>query len=465
MVGFLLLDHFSFILEDFARAGGGGSGGGSGGSGGGGILAVIAMIGYFPMYGLGKALRAGYYKFAWTVLQVIGWVVAGLIALALLIAAGMSGQFVLAFYVFLPIAIGALLGMGGGLYDWFTKLKQSKQVASALRAAEKKDYNWNEKKLKKYAEGIFLKFQQDWSNFDTESMGRYLSPEYHQHITLMMHALNGAHRVNRMTDVRINKSVIVDAEDSDNNDNDMFTLGITATAKDQLIDTRTSVLLFQDKNSFTEYWHFIRRGNDWILQSIEQSTLDPLKTSREIRSFAKSTNQYYSPDWGWLLLPVDGYLFSKGRFGTSDINNHVIGYTNNILTQLYTYEPVHVKTAGVVGDQYLVMQTNVPKTYGRILVKRRSGLINWPVKGLTKVQMEWGDFNKMYDVYASDLEKVTSFELLNPAFMAHLHDLPFEVNIEVVDNVVYIFTKANMSISNYKALYDILLKAHKEMKL
>ena len=464
MVGSFFLDQFSLILDDFARAGGGGSGGGSG-SGDGGVLALIGAIGYMPMYGLARLLRLGQYnKPAWLLLQAAGWAIAGLIAAALIVVAAITGSFTAGFYFFFPIAAGAILGMGSGLYSWFSKLKQSKKVISALRAAEKSDYNWNEKKLQSYAEGIFYKFQKDWSGFNTESMGRYLSPKYQNHINLMLHALNGANRVNKMLDAKIKKSMIVAATDSDNNDQDTFLIGVSAVANDQLIDTRSGKKLYQDKNEFTEYWRFIRRGNDWLLDGVEQSTNNYSKTRTDIQAFAGQNNMYYSPDWGWLLLPADGYLFSNGKFGISDINNHIIGFVNNVLTQAYTYEPIHTKNS-VSADQYLVMQTNVPKSYGRILVKRRSKFINWPVAGLKKVQMEWGEFNAMYDVYASDMEKVTSFELLNPAFMAHLRDLPFEVNIEVVDTVVYIFTKASTDISTYKALYDILLKAHKEMKL
>jgi len=464
MVDFIFIEHFSSILEEFARAGGGGSGGGSGGGGGGGILSVIAMIGFIPMYGVGSLLRLGYYGSAWAFLRAIGWVIAGAIAVGLVIAGIAIGRIEMVFIIFLPIAFGVLFGMGAGLGAWFSKLKQSRSVINALRAAEKKDYNWNEKRLQKYGEGIFYKFQKDWSEFNSESMGRYLSPHYQNHINLMLHALSGAHRVNKMGSPKISKSMIVAAKDFDDNNKDEFILGITASAKDQLIDTRDNTLLFEDKKSFTEFWRFIRRGNDWILDGIGQSTRDFYRTRNDIRDFAAQKNMYYSEDWGWLLLPKDGYLFSKGKFGRSDINNHVIGFVNNILTQLYTYEPYHVQ-GRTTEDQYLVMQTNVPKSYGRILVKRRSSVINWKVAGLQKIQMEWGEFNTMYDVYASDSEKVTSFELLNPAFMAHLRDLPFEVNIEVVDNVVYIFTKARINTALYQSLYEVLLKAHKEMKL
>lgn len=477
MMGPLLLEQFSSILGEFARGGGGGSGGGGGGGGsaGGGssgssngasVFYFVGLVGYVPMYGLGKLLSLGQYKSShWVLLQITGWVVTAIIAAALLICIPLLGLSSLGVYVFVPIviAVGAVLGMWTGMYSVFTKLKQSRRVLTALRAAEKKDYSWTEKKLKNYAEGIFYKFQRDWSTFNAESMGRYLTPRYQSHINLMLQALAGAHRANTVLAPQILKSVITNVTDSEDNNKDTFVIGFNATANDQLIDTRGNGLLFQDNSLFTEYWRFIRRGNDWLFDGIQQATMDSSRLRSDIEQFAAEEGMYYSPDWGWLLLPKDGYLFAKGSFGVSDINNHVIGYVNNVLTQLYTYVPINNSQNAT--DRYLVIQTNVPKNYGRILVKRRSKFINWPVAGLSKIKMEWGEFNDLYDVYASDTEKATSFELLNPAFMAHLRDLPFEVSIEVVDNVVYIFTKAQSDISIYKGLYDILLKAHKEMKL
>ena len=474
MLGPLLLDQFSSILEDFARGGGGGSGGGgggggsgSGGSGGtGGVLYFIGLIAYFPMHLLGAALRKYQYgKSHWLAARIIGWVIASIIVFVSIIIVPIFHSMLLAFYISAPITIGALLGMGSGLNSWVKKVGQSNKIRTALKLAASKDTAWDEKTLVKYVDGVFYKFQQDWTNFNTESMKQYLSPRYQGHMSLMMMALKGAHRVNKVMSPQITSTVIAAAHDAQNNDEDTFEAAITARANDQLYDDRTNKLLFQDTNAFTEYWRFTRQGNNWLFDGIRQEKQSDATTNLAIAQFAQQNGMFYSADWGWLLLPADGYLFSHGKFGTSDINNHTIGIVNNVLTQLYTYAPNAAVTTDFSPGQYLIVQTNVPKSYGRILVRRRSKFINWPVSGLQKIQMEWGEFNNMYDVYATDMEKVTSFELLNPAFMATLRDLPFEVNIEVVDNVVYIFTKAAADVSTYKALYDILLKAHKEMKL
>jgi hypothetical protein len=83
--------------------------------------------------------------------------------------------------------------------------------------------------------------------------------------------------------------------------------------------------------------------------------------------------------------------------------------------------------------------------------------------------MESGDFNKRYYVFASDSEAVTSFELLHPAFMEKLAALPFEVSIEVVDNIVYLYTPLQKGSTNrieqYEIMLGILMEAYKQMRM
>jgi len=476
MIGAFFLGQIPLILEELARGGGGGSsaggGGGSsgssssGGGGAGGIFVLVGLVGYVPLHFLGAQLRKYWYgKDTWRITQAIGWSIVGLVVVAILVLVPVFGSLLLTFYGLIPVAIGAVIGMAAGLYAAFPKVAQTSKMRKALGIASSNDTVWNEKNVLKYVEGIFYKFQQDWTKFDIASMKQYLSPHYHGHITLMMQALHDAHRINKVMSPQVLSSVIATVHDADNNDEDMFEVAFTATANDQLYDDRTDTLLFRDTSTFTEYWRFVRQGNNWLFDGIRQDTQNDSKTRSEIAQFAEQNGMYYSADWGWLLLPADGYLFNHGKFGTSDINNHAIGLVNNVLVQLYTYAPdVNAQTDTGI-DKYLVVQTHVPKDYGRILVRRRSKFINWPVKGLTQIKMEWGEFNDMYDVYASDLERVTSFELLNPAFMANLRDLPLAVNIEVVNNVVYLFAQAKSDVASYKIFYDILLKAHKEMKL
>ena len=92
------------------------------------------------------------------------------------------------------------------------------------------------------------------------------------------------------------------------------------------------------------------------------------------------------------------------------------------------------------------------------------------IRGLQKVSMEWGQFNSRYEVYATSAEQATSFELLNPLYMQKLQALNFEVNMEVVDNILYLYTaiKYDATTSNlteYQTMLDLLKEAFEQMKM
>lgn len=437
----------------FARAGGGGSGGDGGSGGGGGIV----LVGYVPMHIVGALLRRtkSHYIAVFDVLQVLGWIIAVAYAVVFTYALGAIGFFV---------GVGSLLGMGAGLYGWFGKVMQSKQTKQELIAAAQKDRAWDEATLLAHAKDVFTRYQQDWSNYNTESMKAYMTPSYQYHAALMVYALQLAARVNTVQNPVIIDAIIVDIIDLPDKSKDQVVVGITAKANDMLIDTRDKKTLFIDTRPFTEFWRFNRSGDNWLLDGIQQSTASRWLYNNALERFAAQHGYYFSLDWGWLLLPRRGQLFRDGKFGTSDINNHVIGMHGQCLVQLYTYCDRRSSN-----KTYLIAQANVPKTYGDIVVRHKKRMSIFGIRGLKRVSTEWPDFNKKYDVFASDVEQVTSLELLNPTYMEKLEALPFEVNIEVVDNVVYLYaplsSESETTSDKYELMLSILNDAFNEMRL
>jgi len=439
-------------LHLLARAGGGGS---SSGGGGGGL--IIYLIGYLPMHFVGAFLRkrAANQPF-WMAAQVIGWVVCAIYGVLLMVWLGL--------FLGGMIAACAVLGMGAGLYNWFSKLKRSKRVTEALKSSASADPTWDEQSVLRRASDVFMMYQQDWSARSWERFDQYMTPRYQRHSSLMIAALLQAKRVNYVNQPVIDQSMIVELHDYFDDAQDAVTVGITAHASDVLVDELTGEKLYEDKSQFTEYWNFRRVNNEWYLDGIEQATAAKWKADASLEQLARANGYYYSLDWGWLLIPKRGRLFGRVNFGVSDINNHIIGiYNNSYLLQLYTYD-LNPKSAG----SYLIAQTNVPKSYGDIVVRRKKWSNFFAPKGLVKTSMEWGDFNKKYEVFASTGEGVTSFELLHPAFMEKLEALPFEVNIEVVDNVVYLYAPQKTdknSAEKYQVMLEILQEAYKQMKM
>ncbi len=452
-----MVQIISAALELFARAGGGGSGGGGSSGGDGDGIVFLALVGYVPTHGLGAFLRRKLPSesgAASLLAHVITWPLSIIWAIACfaMFGSGFFGSI---------IALGAIIGAPAGLFNWFSEvLKQSAEVKQRLKRAAANDPMWDEAQLVDFAKQTFMRYQYDWSRQDTESMKQYMTEGYHYHASLFIYTLQLMQRTNTMEDIVIDEAVVMQVHDDQNDANDRVTIGITARAKDTLINTAANAAIFTDNSSFTEYWTFARSGSTWLLADIGQATADMDAYNNELAAFAARNKYCYSVDMGWLFIPERGQLFGQAKFGVSDINNHAVGlYKESLLVQLYTY-------AAFNGAQpRVIAQVNVPKTYGNIIVHRKQSS-NINTRGLERIETEWIQFNQQYEVYASNAEQATSFELLNPTYMEQLAALPFAVTIEVVDNVIYLYTdERGTDVATYGIMLDLVHKAFKELRL
>lgn len=331
----------------------------------------------------------------------------------------------------------------------FIFAQKRRNSPSRFRMVAGKPLDENRSKL---VSDTFIKFQADWSALDTDSMRNYMTERYHQHNVLMVNALKQAKRQNQVDNVKV---YAVGMTDEDVALGTLRTV-INISATDIINDTRSGAQLFSQRVALAQYYKFIQSEGKLLLDGVDTDTAAENMRNRSLEEFAANEGYFYSLDWGWLLLPQKGQLFGSGSFGVSDINNHIIGQMEDVILQVYTYAPA----PGM--PSYLIAQVPVPKDYGDILVQRKGPNRIIP-RGLKEVKTEWNDFNQKYSVHASDIEQITSLELLHPVFMEKLEALPFEVNIEVVDNVVYLFT-SDTNPENYKAMLGILKDAYREMK-
>lgn len=446
----VMIDQLVFL----ARAGGGGSGG-SGGSGGadGGLFVIPALFATGAASYVRKRTRSKAVGLS------VGVAAGSVAALPYLLGGG--------FIFFLALASGVAGAIAGALVDKIGRFRGRAQRAQiAVRHAAASDPAWDQEALLSYATSVFRRFQYDWQRMDLSSIQQYTTPEYAKHVGLMLYAMQQMGRVNELSDVTISEALITGAHDAADNSKDRVNVAFVASMRDQLKDRATNTALRVDHEEFGEQWNFVRSERGWLLDGIDQGTEDPTQLMASLRQFARQHAMYYSPDWGRLLLPTRGQLFRKG-YTKGDVNNHVIGFwTGKLLVQLYTY---------VAGDdnnttRYLVGQVTLPKSYGGILVERKDGWFSgrlFAPRGYAKVQLEWPDFHRRYTVYATDENRVTSFELLNPGFMAWLYDRNLKVNIEVVDNVVYLYAKLRATSQlprEYAEMMEVLRRAHKELE-
>lgn len=373
--------------------------------------------------------------------------------------------------------------IGGIIVSWWIRKKRIARAKLLQKRALIGDSTWTDEIIQKRVGDVFYAFQKDWSEFNIRNMQAYLTPRYFSHISTMLIALKQMHRLNALENIKLKSVTLFGVEDWEVDELDKFSVEVNASMEDKLIDESNGNQLYYENSGFSEIWHFERENGQWNLDSISQidrsglvAKFDPVIDPTYL-NFAQKNNLFYNADFGWLLLPLHGILFSQSRFGVSDINHHIIGVYHDVIIQLFQYLPVvkdeltlsdnfrHFYVSGATFVEYTVAHATLPKDYGNILVKRRStfGLFGFKPKNLTKISLEWQRFNKLYSLYASDIDRVNSFELLHPVFMEKMAALPFKLNMEIIGYDLYLYTTDKKA--EYQQMLSLLKDAFEEMKM
>lgn len=320
-----------------------------------------------------------------------------------------------------------------------------------------------EKDIHSKAKEVFKAYQADWSNFNIENIKNYTSPHYFQHATLMLELLKSMDRVNKVSKLKIEGVYLQTPVSQTDSLPTEVSVTFLFNGLDEVINTKTNDKLYSyHAYNVKETWNFIYDGQKLCLDSISQPTESSDHIVERLATFASENNLYYSPDWGRYAIPSKGMLFNDFSIKVSDINNHIVGKWGDLLVQLYTY----AKTPSHPDSYYIVGQISVPKDYLGVIVKSKKTHLDIGIKKhYDKYELEWGEFNERYDVYASKQDALPAFELLNPKFMEYLYSKNPNYNLEVIDNAIYIFANIKSVTSrDYNDMLDILQMAYKELK-
>lgn len=375
--------------------------------------------------------------------------------------------------------IGAVMMLGIVLIIFFIlmrgmKSKKSQKPTEEINieinpivALSNTDHNESEKEkwIHQRAAEIFTAYQTDWSNNSLVSIKEYSTDKYLTHVSLMLKALEESGRQNIVSDLKLIKTILPFSV----NDSDALPMTVKVIFKfsglDEVIEKKTGDKLFSDRYyGILEMWNFQYDGETLKLDGISQPTESGPHLVKALAKFAEDNKLYYSPDWGRYILPTQGLIFSDSSLITADVNNHIIGEWGNCLVQIYTY----AKDPDVPEEYYLIGQLNIPKSYkGVIVLSSKSGFDTGLIPdNYRQFEMEWGEFNQKYQVYATEEDALPTFELLNPQFMAKLYDNNFAYNLEVVDNAIYVFARiTEVSENDFRELLNILGSAAKELKM
>lgn len=190
-------------------------------------------------------------------------------------------------------------GWASAYFDiWFSISKKAKEANEKLKKASADDSTWDESAIIDHAKQIYIKFQDDWSSFNTENMSTYMTPSYLQHNLLLIRILSEMQRVNRISNIEIETIATVEVFDRTDDAKDKITVSFIAGSKNELIDAKTNKVLFTDKSTYVEYWTFNRSGPTWLLDKIYKEVADQVIDDKFVAEFAPENGMFYSVDMG-----------------------------------------------------------------------------------------------------------------------------------------------------------------------
>ena len=150
--------------------------------------------------------------------------------------------------------------------------KKSRACNDLLVRLEKQDPAWDLDSIKHRIAQVFFKVQQAWMARDQNLARDCMSDAIFEKHKIQTDQMIAEHRKNILESINLIETDVVDVEDFSDNKKDRFWVYLKGSMIDYTIDDTTDRIVSgqQKPEEFTELWKFIRAGDNWILDEIDQ---------------------------------------------------------------------------------------------------------------------------------------------------------------------------------------------------
>jgi hypothetical protein len=162
--------------------------------------------------------------------------------------------------------------------------KRGREAQDALAKA-RVDPVWNPDAIRRRVEQVFFKVQDAWTKRDQDIARDCMSAGLHASHKLQTDAMIQAGTRNVLQCINLSGTTIVQVADYSDDRRDQFWAYIEGSMLDYTVNERTQAVIKGDNGkpeSFSELWKFVREGDTWVLDRIEQHTLTELLRLRSM---------------------------------------------------------------------------------------------------------------------------------------------------------------------------------------
>jgi hypothetical protein len=156
-----------------------------------------------------------------------------------------------------------------------------------IQKLETEDAIWNHRKMMARIDEVFLKVQIAWTERNQDLAKDYMSDRIYAKHKIQTDEMLKKGRKNVLDKINLEEAMIISVADYKDDASDSFSAHIKGSMIDYDIDENTNKVLsgyISEIESFTEIWHFIRDGNIWVLDEINQNiTIGKVMNSKLIK--------------------------------------------------------------------------------------------------------------------------------------------------------------------------------------
>ncbi len=168
------------------------------------------------------------------------------------------------------------------------KIKDKKlESTQIIEQAAAEDPFWNEAKMEQLTKDMFNSMQTAWMERDLSSVKHQISADLYHDYSIKLAVMQSNKEKNILEDINIKEVSIISSEDYKDNTKDAFVAFITGNILDYTINETTGKVIKnkkKDAETFSDTYHFIRQGNKWILNNINNKvSLSDIDDSKNIK--------------------------------------------------------------------------------------------------------------------------------------------------------------------------------------
>ena len=150
--------------------------------------------------------------------------------------------------------------------------KRSRKSKKLMKKMRQSDNAWKFKDVSLRVEESFFAIQTAWSNMDMSPAAQYMSDELYDSFQTKLNWMAYKNQKNVLEKIQLVQALPVSVHDDADDSRDFIWFYIKGRMVDYIIETDTQMKVSGNtaQSSFVEYWQFIRKDNNWVLNRILQ---------------------------------------------------------------------------------------------------------------------------------------------------------------------------------------------------